>query len=135
MFATLIQHLRTRQVQIQLVRYFVIGLSGLAIDIGLLALCTRLFGINPTIAVIFVQFVVIIYNFLLNKYWTFKSQGLAHKQFVRYSVLVTWNYLFGVTVMYFCNEIAGMDEIIVRLVSIAITVLWNFILYKKWIYR
>ena len=123
------------QNKIQFLRYLVVGFSGLFIDIGTLYILSRIFGINPTIAVIINQAIVLVYNFTLNRLWTFGGGGMARKQLVRYGTLVAFNYTFSVFVMYMLNQKFGFDEILVRLGTIAFMVLWNFILYKKWVYR
>ena len=121
--------------KIKFLRYLVVGFSGLFLDIGTLYILSRTFGINPTLAVCINQVILIGYNFTLNKYWTFGGGGMPHKQFVRYLVLVTFNYIFSGIVMYGFNEIGGYDEILVRIGAIAIMTLWNFILYKNWVYK
>ncbi len=119
----------------QFVRYFVVGISGFVIDIGTLYLFTTQFGINPTLAVVYNQLLVMGYNFTLNKYWSFQNTALPHKQFIRYLILAGANYLFSIAVMYVANQVFGMNEIIVRVATIAVMTLWNFVIYKKWVYR
>ncbi|PIT86577.1 MAG: hypothetical protein COU33_02405 [Candidatus Magasanikbacteria bacterium CG10_big_fil_rev_8_21_14_0_10_43_6] len=119
----------------QFVRYFVVGMSGFVIDIGTLFVLSKYYGINPTIAVVLNQIVVIGYNFTLNKYWSFSNRDLPHKQLIRYGILAGGNYLFSVVLMYTFNQVFGIDEILVRIGTIALMTLWNFVLYKKWVYR
>ena len=119
----------------QLFRYVVVGLSGVVIDIGTLSLLTKLYGINPTMAIVYNQILLITYNFILNKYWSFSNRELPHKQFVRYMTLVLANYAFSIGVMYLLNEIYNIEEILVRIGTIAVMTMWNFLLYKKWVYK
>lgn len=119
----------------QFIKYFVVGISGLFLDIFLLAFFTRVLGQNPTLSLIFTQLVVLVYNFSLNKYWSFANRELPHRQIVRYLVLAGFNYIFSLIVMYVFNESLGFDEILVRIATIALMVSWNFFLYKYWVYK
>lgn len=116
-------------------KYFIVGFSGLFLDIGTLILFTEKFGMLPVVAVVVNQSVLLIYNFLLNKYWSFKNKAMPHKQVVRYLTLTGFNYLFAVGTMYVFNHILNFDYRFVRIATIAVMVSWNFFLYKYWVYK
>lgn len=116
-------------------KYFIVGFSGLFLDMGTLILFTEKFGMYPVVAVVFNQMILLTYNFLLNKYWSFKNQAMPHKQLVRYLSLTGFNYVLSVLFMYEFNHILEFDYRIVRVCTIAIMVSWNFFLYKYWVYK
>jgi len=116
-------------------KYFIVGISGLVIDMATLILFKEVFGWWPVIAVAVNQILLLSYNFLLNKYWSFKNTEMPHKQLVRYLTLAVLNYCFSVIIMYIFNHGLGFDYRIVRLVTIAVMVSWNFFLYKYWVYK
>lgn len=126
---------RKKQVIHQFIKYAVVGGSGLILDIGLLVIFKEWVGLSATMAVLVSQIIVLGYNFTLNKYWSFAENSLPHKQIVRYGILAGWNYLFSGGTMYFFHEVLGANYLMVRLGAIACMVLWNFILYKKWVYK
>lgn len=115
-------------------KYFIVGFSGLFLDIGSLILFTEIFGLAPVIAVIINQAFLMAYNFSLNKYWSFRNKEMPHKQLVRYFGLAAFNYSFAVATMYVFNHIFGFDYKWVRVSTIAVMVSWNFFLYKYWVY-
>ncbi|MFA5210953.1 MAG: GtrA family protein [Patescibacteria group bacterium] len=119
----------------QFIKYFTVGLSSFFLDIFSLILLKEYLFISATLAVIINQILIIIYNFNLNKYWTFKNKAIDHKQFVRYLTLVLFNYFFSVAVMYIFNELLNFDYRLVRTATIIIMVMWNFFIYKFWVYR
>ena len=119
----------------QFVKYFVVGISGLVLDLATFGLFTDVFGIIPWIAVVINQAIVLAYNFTLNKYWSFKSDKKARTQMIRFLVLAGFNYLFSVATMYVFNEQIGFDKYLVRISTIAVMVSWNFFLYKYWVYK
>ncbi|EKE07164.1 MAG: hypothetical protein ACD_18C00175G0027 [uncultured bacterium] len=119
----------------QFTKYFLVGFSGLFLDLATLIFFKEFFGLNATIAVVCNQVLMLTYNFLLNKYWSFKNKEMPHKQIVRYLVLAGFNYLFSVGVMYLFNHILEFDYRLVRIATIAVMVMWNFFLYKYWVYK
>ena len=118
----------------QFIKYFIVGFSGVILDMGSLVILKEVFGFEPITAVIINQIFLLIYVFLLNKYWSFRDKSLPHKQIVRFLLLASFNYLFSVGVMYYFNNMLGFDYRLVRLGSIAMMVSWNFFLYKHWVY-
>jgi putative flippase GtrA len=119
----------------QFINYFITGISGTILDLGSLYLLENFLGWRPTVAVAFNQIVVIAYIFCLNKYWVFKARGLAHKQVVRYLEVYAFNYAVAVGIMWIGNEQLGFNSLLVRLFNIALSVSWNFLLYKYWVYQ
>lgn len=116
-------------------KYFIIGFSGVFLDLGSLVLLKEVFGWAPIGAVIVNQAFLLVYVFLLNKYWSFRNKEMPHKQIVRFLTLAGGNYIISVSAMYIFNHKLGFDYRLVRLVTIALAVSWNFFLYKYWVYR
>ncbi|HLD31945.1 MAG TPA: GtrA family protein [Patescibacteria group bacterium] len=119
----------------QFIKYFVVGISGLVIDMATLVALKEWWHLWPVAAVVINQLAVMVYNFCLNKYWSFKNRALPHRQLLRYLSLALFNYLFSVATMYVFNHQLGFDYRVVRIATIAVMVLWNFFLYKYWVYR
>ncbi|PIR76719.1 MAG: hypothetical protein COU32_00530 [Candidatus Magasanikbacteria bacterium CG10_big_fil_rev_8_21_14_0_10_42_10] len=116
-------------------KYFIVGVVGVGLDLGTLALLSTMFGIAPYISVIFNQIVVIAFNFSANKFWTFQDKALPHKQFVRYMMLFAMNYALAVLFMYVFNEHLYIDYRLVRIGTIALSMSWNFLLYRHWVFH
>ena len=119
----------------QFAKYFVVGLSGVILDIASLILFKEVFGLVPVVAVIINQAVLIVYIFYLNKYWTFRNKEMPHRQMIRFLILAFWNYFFSVVAMFIFNAHLEFHYILVRMLTILVMVSWNFFLYKYWVYR
>ena len=117
------------------VKYFVVGISGLILDIGLLYLASDVWDIRPLFALLVTQIIVITYNYLLNKYWSFESRGAHGRELARYSVVLGFNYLFGEAAMYVGNEVLSIHHLLIRVITVALAVSWNFLLYNYWVYK
>lgn len=133
MLHKLISHLFEHRVQF--FKYFLVGFSGLFLDMGTLVLFKEWLGLGAVLGVVLNQLVVMPYNFFLNKYWSFKNKSFPHKQLVRYLSLMGGNYLFSVGAMQLVHDVWGGDYRLVRLGTIMVMVTWNFLLYKHWVYR
>jgi len=119
----------------QFAKYVIVGASGFVIDMVSLIALREVAGFRASVAVIINQAFLMLYNFNLNKYWSFGNRDLPHRQFVRYMTLAGVNYLFAVIAMYVFSDSLGWDYRLVRLGSVILAVLWNFVLYKRWVYR
>ena len=119
----------------QFVRYFVIGLGAVALDISSLYLLKQYFHIRPVVAVVINGIFIMNYVFFLNKYWAFKSNGITHKQMIKFFILAGINYVISITWMYIFNHKFGFHYLLVRVANIALSVAWNFLLYKYWVYK
>lgn len=119
----------------EFVKYFLVGITAVAFDMSTLIAAKELLGIRPIYAVIVNQALVLVYVFVVNKYWSFRNKDLPHKQFVRFATLAIINYFFSVLTMYIFNHKFDIDYRLVRIGTIAMMVSWNFFLYKYWVYR
>ncbi|KKR34640.1 MAG: hypothetical protein UT67_C0010G0012 [Candidatus Magasanikbacteria bacterium GW2011_GWA2_40_10] len=119
----------------QFARYFIIGFSGVFLDIGSLFLLREYLHVRPVLAVIINGIFLLNYVFFLNKHWAFKSNGVTHKQMVRFFILSGFNYVISIAWMYIFNEKFAVNYLIVRIANIALSVAWNFLLYRYWVYK
>jgi len=119
----------------QFVRYFFVGFSGLFLDMGTLYVLTDLWRIRPVLAVGINGLLMLNYIFFLNKYFTFKSNGVTHKQMIKFFVLSGFNYIIAILWMYFFNEKLGINHLLARVSNIIASVAWNFLIYKFWVYK
>jgi dolichol-phosphate mannosyltransferase len=122
--------------KIQFIKYFITGLSGTILDIGTLYIFKDLFHLRAVIAVMINQIIVVFYVFTLNKYWSFKSNGgLTHLQFIRFLSVMGLNYIIAIVWMWFWHDIFNYNYLLVRLTNIILSVSWNFLIYKYWVYQ
>lgn len=119
----------------QFARYFIIGFSGVILDVGSLYLLKQYLQLRPVVAVIINGIFLLNYVFFLNKHWTFKSNGITHEQIIRFFILAGFNYAVSIGWMFFFNEKIGINYLLTRISNIALAVAWNFLLYKYWVYK
>ncbi len=116
-------------------KYFIIGISAFLADIGSLYFLKEYLHFSPTLAVVINQPVIVTGVFLLNKHWSFKAVGVTHRQMIKFLILAVFNYLFSVVWIYLLHDRFGVYYLYARTLNIALSVAWNFLLYKYWVYR
>jgi len=118
----------------QFAKYFIIGIISFVLDMSSLIFLKETLHLLPFVAVIANQIFILVFVFLMNKYWSFKEHSLTHRQLWRFCIVVALNYSFSVAAMYLFNHRLNYDYRLVRLASIMLAVSWNFFLYKYFVY-
>lgn len=116
-------------------KYFIIGISAFLADVGSLYLLKEYLHLSPTLAVVLNQPLIILGVFLLNKHWSFRAGGVTHRQMIKFLILAVCNYLFSVVWIYLLHDRFGVYYLYARTLNIALSVGWNFLLYKYWVYQ
>ena len=102
-------------------------------EIGSLYYLHSILGLAPTSAVAISFWVGFIVAFIMQKYITFQNNdrqvGSVTKQLLGYSLLVGWNYVFTLGAVALCTSFVSVY--VIRTVVIAITTLWNYVLYDR----
>lgn len=119
----------------QFVKYGVIGSSSVIIDAGLLFIFTEFFGFWYMLSAIISQSVVVVFNFLMNRNWSFKSNGLVHRQMVKYSLLLGFNYLYQLGALWLFVELFHLHYLLAKVFISMIMVSWNFLMFKYVVYK
>ena len=119
-----------------LFRYALVGISTYIVEIAVLIGLHSGFKIQRTIAAGASFWVGLLFSFLLQKLVAFqdykKELGAISKQAVGYGALVAFNYFLTLLIV---SLFPDKDLILSRTVAIAITTCWNFVIYKKIIFR
>ncbi|MFA5870349.1 MAG: glycosyltransferase family 2 protein [Candidatus Paceibacterota bacterium] len=118
-----------------LFRYVVIGGTAFVFDVSSLYVFKELIGMSPVLAVAINQFFILSYIFILNKLWAFDSSKKTGSALIRFFILQLLNYCFGVLWMWIFYEHLGVNYLIARIANIILFAVWNFLLYKNWIFK
>lgn len=120
-------------------RYVIVGVSVFFLDYFLNLLLISVAGVNYLIVGYIVAPVVLVTNFSLHRIWSFKDvgsdKGKVHQQGFRYVVLVCFNTVANMCLMYLFYGTLGLPLIFARMASTLTMVIWNFPIYRIWVYR
>lgn len=124
--------------QMSFVRYLFVGVTSLGVDYVLLIFCYRVLGFDLPLATTLGFVVGLFVNFLLNKFWSFhdtdRSTKHSFRQAALYGVLVGFNLAFT-NIFILATHQLGIAPEISKIITTALTTLWNFVLYKKIIFK
>lgn len=119
----------------QILKFLIVGISTAFIDLISLIILKESFHFSPVWAVVLNQILVVAYNFTLNKYWSFNNRSKSWPQIIKYGSLLLANYLISITLMAVFTKVFVIDYRLVRLGSIGLMFVINFIAYKYWVYK
>ena len=119
----------------QLVRYLITGFSSAAIELSLLYIFRDIVKLSVIGANSIALTIVFWFNFLMNRHWSFKSKSSLKRQLMMYAVLFVFNLGASDLIMYVLVMLLGIQYLLAKVIAIGAVVTWNFILYKKVIYK
>ena len=118
---------------IQFSKYIIIGGTSALCEL-LLFTIFEVLGIGIFISNISAVVIATVINYLLNKFWAFKSQKGSIKNLVLYISLFIFNITFSSQFIIFLSN-AGFKSIVAKFISMILITCWNFVLYKKIIFK
>ncbi|KAF0814762.1 hypothetical protein IGB42_00817 [Andreprevotia sp. IGB-42] len=119
----------------QFARYVITGGLSAAMEYGLFALTLKGLGWRYLVANTVVYLLVFGFNFWLNRSWTFQSRGGIRRQLTGYTILLGFNLLASNAVLYALSHGLGLDPLYAKPIVMVMVVGWNFVIYKRVIYR
>lgn len=118
------------------VRYVVIGGSTFIVELIVL-FAAQAAGAPGTLAVAISFLVGLGASFLLQKVITFNDKNfhkkMMAKQVVMYTALVVFNFCFTIAAVWLLENY--LPVVFIRTVALATTVMWNYYLYRTWIFN
>ncbi len=131
--------LRTKNILLYLykhsfMRYLFVGGTTFVLDFGILYVLHGVFELNLAGSASFAYWISILYNFILNRHWTFSvSEKEDLKRHITiYFVLLVCNYLFTVTFVSIVGE--HMNYMLAKALAVFIQMIWTYVAYKKYIF-
>ncbi len=119
----------------QLVRYLVTGFSSAAIELSLLYVFRDVVKLSVIEANSIALTIIFWFNFFMNRFWSFKSKSSLKKQLLMYAALFVFNLGASDLIMHVLVTLLGIQYLLAKVFAIGAVVSWNFVLYKKVIYK
>lgn len=129
------------------VKFGVVGLIGFAIDVGLFNLLRLgVFGTDHFFqgaigAKIVSTSVAIVFNWVGNRYWTFRAHRRPDvlREFLEYVVVSIGGLLIGLLCLWMSHHVLGFtsllaDNIAANVVGLALGTVFRFLLYRFWVW-
>ncbi|MBN1624665.1 MAG: GtrA family protein [Clostridia bacterium] len=119
----------------QFIKYVAVGLSSFVLEYAFFYFLFIILSINELISNTTAITIVFFYNFLMNRLWSFKSKEKFGKQVIMYGGLFFFNMLMSNLFIYSTTEYLKISPLISKVLIMGLIVLWNFVIYKKIIYK
>jgi putative flippase GtrA len=111
----------------KLLKFGIVGCSGMIIDFGTTYLCKEILKINKFISNGIGFILAATSNYFLNRNWTFNSQSEdVGTQYVQFMIVSAIGLGINSIVLYLLNEKLKWNFYFSKLIAIAITTIWNF---------
>lgn len=129
-------------------KYLIAGFLSFVVDYGSLYLLS-LIGVKLVIGNILSVLLSIIFNFLIQNYWTFKAgSNNKIKKSIKYISLTAFDYIFNITAFYLLfehleleNFLEGTflsefpDGLVTKILITGSLACWNYIVFKYWVFK
>lgn len=119
---------------IQAVKYLFAGGSAAIIELSIFFVLSSVLTFSPVILNLVAVAISTAYNFAFNRSVTFRSSGNMTRSLVLYVVLLVFNTIFSSTVIAVLGD-WGVTPIIAKILSMCCTVIWNYFLYRNFIFK
>jgi len=113
------------------IKYGLIGLIGLILDMGLFYILHKLLGVNYVLSNIVSSSTAILHNFILNSYFTFRVTDKKLQRFLSFYGIALIGLVFSTLLLSLFIEILHLDSMLSKLISIFIVALFQYFLNKK----
>lgn len=126
----------------QLIRFAIVGGFNTALDFALLFLFVYVLHMDQYLANILSTGICLVISFMLNRKWTFRSEGNQTRQFVLF-LIVTLLGLWGVQTLLIWATSALLGSwlsgpvllFVAKLVATGGSLVWNYLLYDRIVFK
>jgi dolichol-phosphate mannosyltransferase len=124
----------------KILRFGVVGCSGIVVNIGLLWILTTFAGIPDLVSLAIAIELSIVNNFLWNEHWTFGG-GEAHRlgdvrhRFVSFQAVSIGGALINWFLYFLLTRWAGVYWLLANLVAILVAFAWNYLVNRNLTWR
>lgn len=125
-------------------RYVIVGISSFTIEYIMFLVFRKILPLPDVITNIIVYTFIFWFNFLLNKFYTFRSRKNFKRQLLSYGLLFLFNMVVGNVLLFMAitnllkrlfPDTPWVPYYLPKILIMVFIVSWNFILYNKVIYR
>jgi len=127
-----------RLLKIEFIRFCIVGGTGFVINLVLLTLFRKFFGLPVFFAQLIGAEIALFSNFLLHHYWTYKNR---HVQKSLITLLLqfhatTWPAIIGSALMVHAGErLLHLNDLLALTISSTVALAWNFVWSKFVIWK
>ena len=112
---------------LQFIKICVVGGTGVVVDFGITFLFKEKLKLNKYIANSLGFMAAASTNYLLNRWWTFRSHDPeVAQQYVQFVGISAFGLILNNIIIYLLNDKARLNFYLSKLIAIGLVTLWNF---------
>ena len=112
---------------LQFIKFCVVGGTGVVVDFGITFLFKEKLKLNKYIANTLGFMAAASTNYLLNRWWTFRSHDPeVAQQYVQFVGISAIGLILNNIIIYLLNDKARLNFYLSKLIAIGLVTLWNF---------
>jgi putative flippase GtrA len=115
------------------VRYLIVGGLSFLVDFGLLVLLHEVFRWQVGIATAAAFLLSLVFNFAVQRQFSFESSHKTHVSIIRYGLLVAANTVASVLIVQLLTPTI-LGYMGGKVISTAAMTIWNYFLYRHWVF-
>jgi putative flippase GtrA len=114
-------------------RFLFVGGLSFAVDLGILVFLHEFLGIELWIATPVAFLISLVFNFLLQRVFTFQATNNSGISALKYVLLVIANVVVSDLIVTGFDAM-GWSYVVGKTTSTVLTTVWNYFLYRHWIF-
>jgi len=119
-------------------KYSLVGVSGVFVNLGLYFLLTRYYEISELVAPLIAIESALISNFILNNFWTFGkriTQSRIRVKFFKFHLVSGFSALINYSAFLTLFLVFGLYDILANLIGIGLAAIVNYLINSNWTWK
>ena len=119
-------------------KYSLVGVSGVFVNLGLYLFLTRYYEISELVAPLIAIESALISNFILNNFWTFGNritQSRIRVKFVKFHLVSGFSALINYSAFLTLFLVFGLYDILANLIGIGLAAIANYLINSNWTWK
>ncbi len=120
------------------IKYSLVGISGVFVNLGLYTLLTRYYEVSELVAPLISIETALISNFILNNFWTFGKRTTHSRiriKFLKFHLASGFSALINYSVFLALFLVFQLHDILANLIGIALAAIVNYLINSNWTWK
>lgn len=119
----------------KMIKYGIIGATSFMIDMSVTYYLKETLGLNKMLANTCGFCIGAAFNFLCNKFWSFRSDNNIYKEFVVFSIIALIGLTLNSLIILVCNDLLNINFYICKVIAVVLVFFWNFSMNYKFNFK
>lgn len=126
--------IKDKNIQKQFFKYLLVGGSTAVLELAVFTFLRKVVYLDITISNVTAAVLATFLNFLINRGWSFKAASNLYRSMVFYIILFCVNTFFSTNFIKLMVSI-NVPDIFAKFITMCMITLWNFVLYRKVVFK